>query len=189
MRRSDTEVAGERDMLAASLDDARHAVVATLTDVPVALLREPLLWPHGSLLAIVKHLTPLERWWFAHTFAGLDMDSPMVRRHVAGGVAPRALRHGMGRHGALSPRVPAQPAHRGRAALDQVAARAATSGPSVALRWIMLHMIEETNRHAGHADVLRQLIDGTNGSPPCAGRHHRDGDVRRLPDSQAKDQR
>ena len=59
--------------MVASLDDARHAVVAALTGVPVALLREPLVWPDGSLLAIVKHLTHLERWWFAHTFAGLDV--------------------------------------------------------------------------------------------------------------------
>jgi hypothetical protein len=189
MRRSDPEAAGERDILAASLDDARHAVVANMTDVPVALLREPLLWPHGSLLAIVKHLTTLERWWFAHTFAGLDMAHPwsagtspeewrLERSDTAWAVMARY-------HGACKrSRLIAE-----RAALDQVAARAATPGHPVALRWIMLHMIEETNRHAGHADVLRQLIDGTNGSPPCAGRHHRDGEVRRLPDSQAKDQR
>ena len=76
MGHSDTEVAGERDVLVASLDDARHAVLAALTGVPVALLREPLIWPDGSLLAIVKHLAHLERWWFAHTFAGLDMRFP-----------------------------------------------------------------------------------------------------------------
>ncbi|MBS2551349.1 DUF664 domain-containing protein, partial [Catenulispora sp. NL8] len=32
-----------------------------------------------------------------------------------------------------------------------------------ALRWALTHMIEETGRHAGHADILRELIDGTTG--------------------------
>jgi Protein of unknown function (DUF664) len=180
MRRSDAEVAGERDVLGGFLDDARRAVLSTLTGVPVALLREPLIWPHGSLLAIVKHLTHLERWWFVQTFAGLDMTpasfagrSPeewrLERSDTAWGVIARY-------HGACQ---------RSRliadgAALDQIAACAATSGRRVALRWIVLHMIEETNRHAGHADVLRQLIDGTTGSPPCA-REPRDGDAPRLP--------
>ena len=177
MGRSDAEVAGERDMLAASLDDARRAVVATLTGVPVALLREPLIWPHGSLLAIVRHLTHLERWWFAYTFAGLDVTIPsfagtspeewrLERSDTASGVMARY------RDACQRSRLIAD-----GAALDQVAARAATSGRRVALRWIVLHMIEETSRHAGHADVLRQLIDGTNGSPPCASQP-RDGDVR-----------
>jgi hypothetical protein len=34
------------------------------------------------------------------------------------------------------------------------------------LRWIMLHMIEETARHAGHLDVVRELLDGTTGLAP-----------------------
>jgi hypothetical protein len=33
----------------------------------------------------------------------------------------------------------------------------------VSLRWIYVHMIEETARHPGHADILRELIDGTTG--------------------------
>ena len=109
MGRSDAEVAGERDMLAAFLDDARRAVVATLTGVPVALLREPLIWPHGSLLAIVKHLTHLERWWFAHTFAGLDMTLPS-----SAGTSPEEWRlersdTAWSVIGAVPRRVPAQP--------------------------------------------------------------------------------
>jgi uncharacterized damage-inducible protein DinB len=36
-------------------------------------------------------------------------------------------------------------------------------GPSVNLRWILAHLLEETARHAGHADILRELIDGSVG--------------------------
>ncbi|MFI6698308.1 DinB family protein [Streptomyces sp. NPDC050509] len=37
------------------------------------------------------------------------------------------------------------------------------SEPSPSVRWALTHMIEETGRHAGHADILRELIDGTTG--------------------------
>ena len=36
-------------------------------------------------------------------------------------------------------------------------------GPPVSLRWILLHLLEETARHAGHADILREMNDGTTG--------------------------
>ena len=47
---------------------------------------------------------------------------------------------------------------------DAIAAKAdrRTGGP-ISLRWIMLHMIEETARHNGHADLLREAIDGATG--------------------------
>jgi acyl-CoA synthetase (AMP-forming)/AMP-acid ligase II len=35
--------------------------------------------------------------------------------------------------------------------------------PQVNLRWILTHLLEETARHAGHADILRELIDGDTG--------------------------
>ena len=47
--------------------------------------------------------------------------------------------------------------------LDQLSARPRRDGPHVDLRWILIHMIEETARHAGHADLLREAIDGSVG--------------------------
>ncbi|MYS87862.1 DinB family protein [Embleya scabrispora] len=41
--------------------------------------------------------------------------------------------------------------------------RAGRSGSSPSVRWALTHMIEETGRHAGHADILRELVDGTTG--------------------------
>ena len=49
--------------------------------------------------------------------------------------------------------------HRGRHRPRR--ARSRPDGPS--LRWALTHMIEETGRHAGHADILRELIDGATG--------------------------
>lgn len=36
-------------------------------------------------------------------------------------------------------------------------------GDTVSMRWVLIHMIEETARHAGHMDIVRELIDGTTG--------------------------
>jgi hypothetical protein len=59
---------------------------------------------------------------------------------------------------------------RARAASDQVideldpdATGTAWFGDTVSLRWVLIHMVEETARHAGHADILRELIDGMTG--------------------------
>ncbi|MFH8387929.1 DUF664 domain-containing protein [Kitasatospora sp. NPDC018058] len=41
--------------------------------------------------------------------------------------------------------------------------RPGRAGPSPSVRWALTHMIEETGRHAGHADILRELVDGTTG--------------------------
>jgi hypothetical protein len=42
-------------------------------------------------------------------------------------------------------------------------ARRCTDGSGRDLRWVLLHLIEETARHAGHADATRELLDGTTG--------------------------
>ena len=47
--------------------------------------------------------------------------------------------------------------------LDELAQRAWSDGTVPSLRWIVVHMIEECARHNGHADLLRELVDGTTG--------------------------
>ncbi|MGI9596398.1 MAG: DinB family protein [Acidimicrobiales bacterium] len=54
----------------------------------------------------------------------------------------------------------ANSAYRSTASLDDLAVRPASSGEVASVRWILLHMIEEYARHVGHADFLRQAIDG-----------------------------
>jgi hypothetical protein len=46
--------------------------------------------------------------------------------------------------------------------LDALTADTGAEAP-VNLRWVLAHLLEETARHAGHADILRELIDGTTG--------------------------
>jgi len=47
--------------------------------------------------------------------------------------------------------------------LTEPVARPASNGKPPSMRWALAHMIEETGRHAGHADILRELIDGSTG--------------------------
>ena len=49
------------------------------------------------------------------------------------------------------------------ASLDALSAREDTYRGNVPLRWILVHMIEETARHAGHLDIMREAIDGQTG--------------------------
>jgi len=48
------------------------------------------------------------------------------------------------------------------AGLDELC-RLPDADPPVSLRWVLMHLLEETARHAGHADILRELIDGRTG--------------------------
>jgi len=164
--------ADERAVLGTCLDHARAAVVANLANVPSALLREPLVSPRGSLLAVVKHLAHLERWWFAYTFGGLDVEFPWTDddpdadwrvEHSETGRSVLTLYDAECRRSRM---VAAD------ATLNEIAARSSRASP-LALRSVLVHMIAETSRHAGHADLLRQLIDGESSSPPCSTPHRR----------------
>jgi uncharacterized damage-inducible protein DinB len=48
--------------------------------------------------------------------------------------------------------------------LDEPSARTISTGESVTLRWVLFHLVEETARHNGHLDILRELADGVTGT-------------------------
>jgi uncharacterized damage-inducible protein DinB len=166
--RAKTPIAvGEMDSLRAFLDFHRATLLWKVEGLP----KEELLRPHvpsgTNLLGLVKHLTYVERYWFGVFFAGLDLPLPwsdedpdaewrvgpdetveqVVDRYREEVARSRELVAG------------ASPDDRGR---GNVVRR---DGPAsnFSLRWIMLHMIQETARHVGHADVLRELTDGATG--------------------------
>jgi hypothetical protein len=143
---------GERTLLFAALDRARDTVLASLVGIPTPLLGEPIVSSDpSSLLGVIRRLTVLERWWFAYTFAGLDLtvDLPLA--------SERSALRVVGEYHvecARSRRIAE------RAGLDDVTVRPGPDGAHVALRSVALRMLAETNRHAGRADVIRHLIDG-----------------------------
>ena len=162
----ESPVAAERAVLDRCLDGACAAVVANLANVPSAPLREPLVSPRGSLLAVVKHLAHLERWWFAYTFGGLDVEFPWTEEDPD---ADWRVEHSETARSVVTLYDTECRRSRilvARASLDEIAARSSRTSPLV-LRSVLMHMIAETSRHAGHADLLRQLIDGQSSWPPC----------------------
>ena len=115
-----------------------------------------------SLLGLVRHMAEVERNWFRRCLGGesvggiyySDDDPDGDFDNVA--TADVANDFATWRH----------ECELGRKAVEQASSLDITGvrrGHDVSLRWILVHMIEETARHAGHADLLREGIDGALG--------------------------
>jgi hypothetical protein len=153
---------GEKDSLHVSLDRHRDVVVWKLDGLSDVDLRRPMTPSGLSLLKLVKHLAWVEAGWFCDTFGKpfdkpeFDPDDPDADFRVE----PDETTEDVLAYYA-----------RARAAADEVIAELDVEdtgttwfGDEVSLRWVLIHMIEETARHAGHMDVVRELIDGATGS-------------------------
>ncbi|HMK10065.1 MAG TPA: DinB family protein [Acidimicrobiales bacterium] len=114
-----------------------------------------------SLFSIVKHLAYVERRWFQNAVAGNEIPGlwpptdPTEEVEVRGDETIGSVR-------ALYELRIAESQSITRDAADP-SAPAHPSAEGLNLRWVLLHMIEETARHAGHADVIREAIDGQRG--------------------------
>ncbi|WP_218779984.1 DinB family protein [Cellulomonas iranensis] len=157
-RRSDVGppavTADERTTLLAFLDYLRAAVVAKVVDVPEPAVRTPGVASGTSLLGTLKHLGHVERFYFlGEPIAQLRRTlRPTGAETVDGLVA--SYRDAV---------VRANAAAQGWTDLDAPAPRAAGRGGAPTRRWVLVHMIEETARHAGQLDVLREQLDGATG--------------------------
>ncbi|KPI06335.1 Protein of unknown function [Streptomyces sp. OK228] len=121
-----------------------------------------------TLLGLVQHLTEVERNWFQRVFAGQDLPPVFGESNLDGFVLlpDRALDEVMAVWQAEIARgreliADASLDDSGRLS-EQEAGHVGDQG--VSLRWIMVHMIEEYARHNGHADVIRERIDGVTGA-------------------------
>jgi uncharacterized damage-inducible protein DinB len=114
-----------------------------------------------TLLGIVKHLTDVERWWFAAVFGGETIDFRWTDEDPD---ADWRIEDDESVEGIVADYEAACARSRelvtGR---DPLETAAHVEYRSTTLRWILVHMIEETARHAGHADILRELTDGVVG--------------------------
>ena len=151
----------EREVLAGMLDFARGAIVrkaAGLTDARARLAPVPpsTLTPGG----VLKHLTGVERFWFSIDFADLDLDHPWPEDDPHGAWALDAGDTIDGLIEAYRAECARSDASVAGYALDE-SARA--QDMDFLLRFAYAHMIQETARHAGHLDLLREVIDGTTG--------------------------
>jgi hypothetical protein len=146
--------ADERSNLLALLQYQRESLVRKASGVdPGAAASSPV--PSGtSLVWLVEHLATAESVWIEQRFAGLAAEGAKD-----GPLEGHALDRAIGRYRATWARVDAVIAG---AELDDWC-RADDVVPPVNLRWVLVHLLEETARHAGHADILRELVDGETG--------------------------
>jgi uncharacterized damage-inducible protein DinB len=124
-----------------------------------------------TLGGMLKHLAFVEDYWFGRRLHARDPSPPWDAVdwqtdpdwdwHSAADDSPEQLRT-MWQDAVSRSRVLLGEAL-GRGGLDQPAKRARPDGRSPSARWIMCHMIEEYARHNGHADLLRESIDGLTG--------------------------
>ncbi|WP_084011442.1 DinB family protein [Pseudofrankia sp. DC12] len=146
--------AEEREILEAFLDFYRDIVVHKIAGVDDQAARARLVPSMTTLAGLVRHLTTVERNWF-HRLTGEDPELPDSSWELSDAHTPSVLIEEYERVCAVSRRAAAG------FALDDVIPH--PDAGQVSVRWIYVHMIEETARHAGHADILRELTDGSTG--------------------------
>jgi uncharacterized damage-inducible protein DinB len=160
--------ADERTTLVEFLEYHRSTVLAKVAGLPHEQLNRPLL-PSGTTMAgLLKHLAGVEEAWFSDRLLGEGEMEPFATApfdedpdwefHSAADDSPEAL---------VALYITA--CDRSRAALarfddlDALTTKPNRAGERFSLRWVLVHMIEETARHNGHLDVLRELTDGATG--------------------------
>ena len=149
---------GELDTALAFLSFARHCVLKKADGLSDEQLRRVLVNSGTSILGLVQHLAEAERYWFGHHLAGgaWDPDSEYGMTVPAGRDAADVL---------LDYRAAIEDSDRAIRAAGHPEARFVIPVESNrhTLRWVLAHMTSETARHAGHADIIREQIDGTTG--------------------------
>ncbi|MGC0419875.1 DinB family protein [Embleya sp. AB8] len=163
-RPSPPVIAGEREMMRAFLDYHRATLAMKCDDLSDEELRRRSMPPSTlSLLGLVRHMAEVERAWFRRVINGEDIplvwsdrgdfqvayDASTSSRAEAFAAWEAEVEH--------SRRIEAA-----AESLD-VTGYHAKSGEDVSLRLVMFHLIHEYARHNGHADFLREGIDGVTG--------------------------
>lgn len=157
MRTAPDPNAPERAMLEQFLDFHRATLLQKCQDLSAEQLSQAALDSNLSLHGLVRHLSRVERWWFRMVIGGLDLPPLHISRD--------------------NPNLDFDEAHPGTweddlsiyhgevdAARDMVEDLPLDfEAQGVTLRWVYLHMIAEYARHNGHADLIRERIDGRTG--------------------------
>jgi uncharacterized damage-inducible protein DinB len=167
--RTDADPTGpEQRLLEQFLDVQRATVLEKADGLDRAQLASGLPPSTLSLGGLLYHLALVEEGWTEVRFGGqaprepwasVDRTSdPDWEWRAAGQLEPDGLR---ARYREACDRSRAVVA--AASSLDQLSIQPKRDGQRFSLRWMLLHLIEETARHAGHADLLREAIDGSVG--------------------------
>jgi uncharacterized damage-inducible protein DinB len=146
--------AGESATLHALLQYQRDSLVRKVAALDDAAARQSPVNSGTSLLWLIKHMAGAEITWVLRRFAGQDV---VIADDAAG--PGDTLTAAIQFYRSTWQRV--DPIAFGSASLDELCRQ--PGGAPVNLRWVLMHLFEETARHAGHADILGELIDGRTG--------------------------
>jgi uncharacterized damage-inducible protein DinB len=151
-------LADERTTLLVFLDYLRESVIRKAEGVPDEPARTPAVASGTCLLGLVRHLAGVELNWFVWAYEGPDVpqwddDTAPAEGETVDRVVAR-YRAAIARANAVVEACDD---------LDRPGARSLRETEPPTMRWLLAHMIEETGRHAGHADILRELYDGSVG--------------------------
>ena len=155
----------EREMLEGWLEYHRATLLMKCEGLPPDDLRRRSVPPSSmSLLGLVRHMGEVERAWFRRALAGEDApghyyDDTTNPDGDFDDVDTADIEESFAYFHAECER--AREIAAGLALDDTGLHR--RSGKQVSLRWVFVHMIEEYARHNGHADLLRETIDGATG--------------------------
>jgi hypothetical protein len=158
----------ELELLTQYLDYQRETMLMKTDGLTREQLAQPLPPSTLTLGGLLNHLALVEDSWFEERFvgaperepwAGVDWDAdPDWEFRTAADLEPEQVRD---RYRQACDRSRAVVA--AATGLDQLSVVPRRDGSFFSLRWVLLHLLEETARHAGHADLLREAIDGTVG--------------------------
>jgi len=156
-------VGGERDQLDGFLDFLRATVVMKATGLTDEQARRPLVEssPLTTVAGLLAHLTYVEHVWFCHVLDG--QDNQWAERLAADPDAEFRVGHETPLATLIADYEAQCAVSREIAARLGLEAEGLSRHGAVNLRWVLIHMVEETGRHAGHLDLLRENIDGSTG--------------------------
>ena len=167
MTRSDPPLIGpERESLIAWLQYHRETLAVKCADLDPAQLCERSVPPSTqSLIGLVRHMAEVERSWFRRLLAGESDDTAGPIYYSDSNpdgdfddVDPTTVGKAM-----ATWRLERERADEIVAGLDLDETRVHPQRGPISVRWVLTHMIEEYARHNGHADLLRERIDGVTG--------------------------
>ncbi|HEY8217235.1 MAG TPA: DinB family protein [Acidimicrobiia bacterium] len=153
--------ADERTVLVGALDWYR-AVSARKVEGMTTEMASRIMTPSGiSPLGVIAHLTWAEQRWFRFRFAGDTTAETTVENEESFRIGPddtiTSVLDGYAAEVARAQRVIAG------ASLDDGSVEDAPHVGRFSLRWVLVHMLEETARHAGHLDLMCEQLDGRVG--------------------------
>lgn len=152
----------EKKLLASFIEVQRDAMLALADGLSDEDLRTRLVPSDTTILGMIKHLAFVERWWFQDVFEGRQCTYPWTKDDM-----DADFRIEPGESTAQILGLYRAECETSRAIFESHDLSDISTNhserPPCSLRWVVLHMIEETARHAGQADILREQLDGNTG--------------------------